>query len=509
MPHNVGVWDSGLNRGGWNTAFDHRWLALHTKGRRPDLLRFHRSLPTASLGRYQAADRELRLDYCRDRGIEVVRRTSGGGALYLDPGQQGLSLIITRPAAWTGMSIAGLLEKFCAALAGGLVRLGVDTAFKPPNDLEVDGRKLASAFLAVEGGSLLFHATVLLSVDVKTMLETLRAPTEKLTVTGLESARERLATLGECLGHLPESPRLREALRQGLEEGLEMVFSRNLARDETICPDDPECTGFPPLVADAIDWSNSSGRPLEALWRTPGGTLRARFHPDAGETLLQRAEFAGDVHLAPPDLFHRLGAALAGIEIARVDTVVRAFFEHRPVDMPGFTVEDIRRLAELVLDKLALRQNLGLGADQANGLMVFSRENEPAAAILERADTMLVPYCAKCGECEVGDAYRLARERNLQVTTIVNYEHLVATLREMKARGSRGYVGMCCSQFFVKRHQAFREAELPAVLLDISGANCYELKQENLAYAGQFHAEARLDTDALRKVMKRVPPAPG
>ena len=46
---------------------------------------------------------------------------------------------------------------------------------------------------------------------------------------------------------------------------------------------------------------------------------------------------------------------------------------------------------------------------------------------------------------------------------------------------------------------------IKAVLLDIEGATCYELKEENLAYAGAFTAEAALDIDAVRRVMARVP----
>jgi lipoate-protein ligase A len=114
----------------------------------------------------------------------------------------------------------------------------------------------------------------------------------------------------------------------------------------------------------------------------------------------------------------------------------------------------------------------------------------------------------ECGKCAVGDAYLLARERNMQVTTITDYEHLTATLRQMRGDGVAAYVGACCSQFFIKRHQAFREAGMAAVLMDISGANCYELKQEESAYAGQFQAEARLDADLLAKVMQHVPAVP-
>jgi len=71
----------------------------------------------------------------------------------------------------------------------------------------------------------------------------------------------------------------------------------------------------------------------------------------------------------------------------------------------------------------------------------------------------------------------------------------------MRTDGERAYVGMCCSNFFIKRHRAFRDAGLPAVLMDISGSNCYELQQEDQAYAGRFAAQATLNEKLLEQVM--------
>ena len=59
--------------------------------------------------------------------------------------------------------------------------------------------------------------------------------------------------------------------------------------------------------------------------------------------------------------------------------------------------------------------------------------------------------CVECGKCEVGDAYLMARERNMEVVTITNFEHLASTLADMKAAGVESYVGMCCGEFFLKR----------------------------------------------------------
>ena len=167
---------------------------------------------------------------------------------------------------------------------------------------------------------------------------------------------------------------------------------------------------------------------------------------------------------------------------------------------------------------MGIKNLFQLNNDEATSIMLAG-ENIDASSILETASVMLVPYCAKpnwckwrhtidcieCGKCEVGDAYKMARERNLEVVTIMNYEHLVDTLGKMKKANVSSYVGMCCGEFFLKRHHAFRDCGMDAVLIDIEGANCYELNEEHLAYQGTFKAEAMLDLPIVEKIMNEVP----
>lgn len=506
--------DSGLRDCAHHVATDRLWLSRHAQGRQPAILRFHRSRPAVSVGLHQAIDRELRLDYCRARAIEVVRRPSGGGALYLDEQQLGFSLVLRRPAA---QSLEALLRRACDGVAQGLAALGIASRFKFPNDLEVAGAKLASVFVAADGGSVLLHGTVLLEADIRTMLEALRAPTEKLSPDGLAAARDRLATLSQCLGREPSV----EALQAALRDGLAATFG--------LAP----VAGEPPPLADAqavdaevrealrIDWSAPDQPWVEAVSKSPGATLRLRARFDADGRRLAAAEFSGDLACDPPGLPADLSRALTGVPVGLAQRCADEVLAHRPLDAVGVGSEDLLHLLHLAVDKQRMRRHLDVAGDQANAVMVFS-PGEPRAMqeILHRAEVMLVPYCAKpawckwrhldgcteCGLCEVGTAYRLARERRMRVVSVTNYEHLVTTLGEMKSDGTAAYVGMCCSNFYLKRHRAFSEAGMPAVLMDISGANCYELRQEDQAYAGQFKAEAKLDADLLVKVMKFVPP---
>jgi lipoate-protein ligase A len=142
--------------------------------------------------------------------------------------------------------------------------------------------------------------------------------------------------------------------------------------------------------------------------------------------------------------------------------------------------------------------------------------------ILHAASVLLVPYCAKppqcpwrhrdgcgeCGDCEVGEAYRLGRERGMRVVSITDFEHLRATLAALKRAGVTACIGMCCQQFFIKRHHAFADAGIPMLLLDINATTCYELGQEEQAYAGRFEAQARLDPELLTQVLRQVPAGP-
>lgn len=491
-------------------AFDHSWLALCADGQRPDLLRFYRTQTCASVGRFQAIDRELRLAHCADRGIEVARRITGGGALYHDPRQMNFTLVL-------GDAKGGLesnLKAACAAIIAALSEFSLEAGFKFPNDVEIEGRKIASVFAVVEQGVLLLQGILLLDVDIRAMLEALRVPTEKLSPDGLSAARDRFATFSERCPDVPE-----QALQQALEAQLARTFSLSL---QSVSPGETAISGAAArsaLPAHAIDWSGQDENWLEALWKTPAGVLlrgRATF---TQEGVVGRIEFATDCQAAKATFFADLQQAMSGIPVVELEEAIRCSFEKHLEDTPGMSAEDFCGLVRILLDKHHGCQRLGLTRQQASRLMIHSPGKAAAENILERASVMLVPYCAKpawcewrhqdecieCGLCEVGEAYRLGRERGMSVKTIIRYEQLVDTLKEMRAEGTSAYVGMCCSHFFIKRHRAFSDAGMDALLMDIDGANCYELKQEQQAYAGTFQAEAFLDEPLLQRIMEFVP----
>lgn len=516
----IEVADSGTAAASRNAEIDAADLAACARGERAGRLRFHASLPAASIGAHQALEREVRVEYCRAHGIETVRRGTSGGALYLDPGQFAFTLTVRRPQRGFEGKLAGVLARAAEAVASGLRRLGIAAGIKPPNDVEVGGRKIASVYVARSAGAAQLQAVLLRSVDVETMLKALRVPTEKLSPDGLAGARERLTSIESCCA-LPPGP---EEIARALVAAFAGVFA--LRFDATVRP-----VPMPALVASpaggagspdpAGKWSASRRAMIETRLKAGAVTLRARADFGSLDRCLDAVEIATDAHFEPGCFLRELERSLEGEAPARIGHRVGSLAGRLGFDAAGIEAADIERLLVQLVEQHRFARACGLDAAQASALMPVAGADGPdTAAVLKRAAVMLVPYCAKpawckwrhrdgcseCGLCEAGAAYGLARAHGMRVTTVTNYEHLVAVLAVMKEAAVPAYIGMCCGNFFLKRYRAFADAGIPALLMDISGSNCYELGTESEAYAGTFRAEARLDARLLERVMRFVPP---
>ena len=196
--------DTGVREGRANIAFDPALIELRQQGRVPDTIRFMRFPPTALIGRHQDLSREINLDFCAENGVGVVRRVTGGGAIYLDEGQLGWELVFHR-ASLGIPNLPDLAAAICNAAASGLRDLGVKAKFRPRNDIEVDGRKISGTGGFFDGDVLIYQGTVLVDMNPAQMVRALNIPAAKLAKHDLDTAEQRVVTLKELLGdELPE-----------------------------------------------------------------------------------------------------------------------------------------------------------------------------------------------------------------------------------------------------------------------------------------------------------------
>ncbi len=188
--------DSGLVGAARSAALDEAILESHVLGKVPDTLHFYiRSEPTVSVGYFQKLSETVDLVECERRGVKIVRRKSGGSSIYTDSGQLIYGLVLGEKELPSEQK-----ESFrivCSSIARAISSFGLKAAFRPPNDVEVQGKKVSGNAQLRRKSSVLQHGTVIVATDVQTMDAVLR-----LQEPGKRPS-ERVATLTALLGHRP------------------------------------------------------------------------------------------------------------------------------------------------------------------------------------------------------------------------------------------------------------------------------------------------------------------
>jgi lipoate-protein ligase A len=150
----------------------------------------------ALVGRFQNVDNEIRLGYCREKGITVNRRPTGGGAIIMGADQLGVALTIPGRKEDDYSHARELMGTFSEGLVRGLNQLGVNASFRRKNDIEVNGRKLVGlGIYRAPSGGLLFHASLLVDLDIALMLQVLNTPFEKISDKEIDTVAGRITTV--------------------------------------------------------------------------------------------------------------------------------------------------------------------------------------------------------------------------------------------------------------------------------------------------------------------------
>ena len=356
MPDPFRIIDTGVRDGCANIAFDPALIELRQQDRVPDTIRFMRFPPTALIGRHQDLSRELNLDNCTEDGVGIVRRVTGGGAIYLDEGQLGWELVFHRASLGIA-NLPDLAAAICNAAAAGLRELGVKAKFRPRNDIEVDGRKISGTGGFFDGDILIYQGTVLVDMSPAQMVRALNIPAAKVAKHDLDSAEQRVVTLKELLGEdLPDIETIKAALVRGFEKHLDIEATPGDITDaeEALAQQyfDEEI-GTEDFLRE-IDNPGGTDQLLEGTHTGAGGTINA-YAKLEGPTLgrLQRVLITGDFFVTPPRIVFDLEAALAGARIQEVDDVVKRFFEESTIEMLSVGPEDF---VAAINDALAKRE---------------------------------------------------------------------------------------------------------------------------------------------------------
>lgn len=271
------------------------------------------------IGRHQDALAEIDRAFVEENGIQLVRRISGGGAVYHDLGNLNYSVITDAQG-----SKAPDMALFCAPVLRLLRRLGVPAAISGRNDMTVNGQKFSGSAQHLYKGRVLHHGTLLIDSDLNMVTRALRVDPDKIRSKGLASVRSRVTNLRPFLPEEVDLPRFRELLLQELlaeHPGEELTLSREQLRQiEELSERRYRCW----------DWTVGASPPCSLIRRQRFegcGTVEARLQVEHGR--IAALSFRGDFFSAeePEALAERLlglplepealSAALAETEISR------------------------------------------------------------------------------------------------------------------------------------------------------------------------------------------------
>jgi len=215
-----------------NMAIDEAIMKARIKNRVPNTLRFYMWNPSAvSIGRFQTLADEIHVENCRKHGVDIVRRITGGGAVYHDSeGEITYSIITkTKDLGCKDLDLLSAYQKICSGLNEAVKILGTKAEYRPPDpkrcpNLTISGKKISGNAQSSKKGVLLQHGTFLLDIDHEKMFTFLKVPWAKTLHDVLKVSKRKLTSARQELDSEFSTEEAYQALVRGFEKALNVQF---------------------------------------------------------------------------------------------------------------------------------------------------------------------------------------------------------------------------------------------------------------------------------------------
>lgn len=259
------------------------YILKHLNVEHEDYFLFYINGPSIIIGKNQNTSEEVNLKYIEENGIDVVRRLSGGGAVYHDEGNLNFSFITKDD----GNSFNNY-KKFTQPIVDALKQLGVEAELTGRNDIQVGERKISGNAQFTTRGRMFSHGTLMFNSNIEEVVNSLNVSEEKMRSKGIKSVRSRVANITEFLEEEMAMEDFVEALLHSIYDGQEP--ERYVLRDE-----DWE------IVQDIskeryANWDWNFGKSptfdVESKRRFPIGTIDVRLNVNKGT--ITEAKIYGD-----------------------------------------------------------------------------------------------------------------------------------------------------------------------------------------------------------------------
>ena len=261
----------------FNLAFEEYVLTCKRGG---DYLILWQNNNTIVIGQNQNAESEINRSFVEQRNIHVVRRSTGGGAVYHDLGNLNYSFITD-----AGRLESITMTRFIVPIVSALRKLGLPAEASGRNDILINGMKVSGTAQRIYKDRILHHGTLLFDTDLSVLGEALRVSPEKYQTQGTVSAKSRVGNILPMLQEKIELAAFKEYLKK--EFAVEDNVPLGLLETEAVKK----------LKFEKYDtWEWNFGRAPRCKMlnrhRWPGGILEVHLETERGR--IKNIEFFGD-----------------------------------------------------------------------------------------------------------------------------------------------------------------------------------------------------------------------
>lgn len=238
--------------------------------------------PSVIIGANQEVHTEVNLDYLKENNISLVRRVTGGGAVYHDLGNLNYTIV------GCSEDLERDYPEYTRYMLEALQKLGVPATLSGRNDILVEGRKVSGFAKRVCKNRLMIHGTLMFDVDIDKLTQVLCPPATKLQSKGIASVRSRVANLSEFLPDITDISLFKQHL--------ENILSNNYADQEwTLSPKDIQNIEL--LAHEKFEkwewiYGHSPRATLNFSKRLACGTVH--IHLNIAENRINSCQFGGD-----------------------------------------------------------------------------------------------------------------------------------------------------------------------------------------------------------------------
>ena len=277
------ILDHQTTRPDWNLAAEEYLLTHFTN----PVFRLWRNAPSVIVGRHQNTWAEVNVSFVQQQHIPVIRRLSGGGAVFHDLGNINYSFMEPKQQ---GEGSSDTFKRCTMPILEALNHIGVKAYLSGRNDLLIEGKKFSGTAQCMVHGRILLHGTLLYSALLSSLSEALKGPRSKFTKKSVPSAPSPVCNISSYLTESLPVTQFMEYLADYMRTTCSNMELYTYTQDDLNAIESLSITKY---RTDAWNWGDEPQFAHQMEVKTSSGTLQLYYDTDSGGTI-SRIRIFGD-----------------------------------------------------------------------------------------------------------------------------------------------------------------------------------------------------------------------